>query len=158
MHPIMRDIQSPIETERLLLKMPEPGDGTVINAAIQRSVNELKPWLGFVQQTPTVEDTEINARQAHTKFLLRENLRYLVFRKHDDTLVGSTGFHNVDWDVPKFELGYWMDTEHSGNGYMREAVDALTAYAPMRSKNSELRESKSVVSRRIIKAGLFRKR
>ncbi|MBX0356100.1 GNAT family N-acetyltransferase [Halobacillus sp. Nhm2S1] len=129
MDPVMRDVKTPIETERLILKMPEPGDGTVVNAAIQRSVNELKPWLGFVQETPTVEDTESNAREAHAKFLLRQNLRYLVFLKEDMTFVGSTGFHRMDWDVSKFEIGYWMDTAHSGKGYMREAVDALTAYA-----------------------------
>ncbi|WLR46597.1 GNAT family N-acetyltransferase [Halobacillus litoralis] len=129
MNPVMRDVKTNIETERLILKMPEPGDGRAVNAAIQRSVNELKPWLGFVQETPTVEDTEANAREAHAKFLLRQNLRYLVFLKEDRTFVGSTGFHRMDWDVPKFEIGYWMDTAHSGKGYMREAVEALTAYA-----------------------------
>lgn len=129
MNPIIRDVQSPIETERLLLRMPEPGDGATINTSIHESLNELKPWLGFVQQPPTVEETEVNARQAHTKFLSRENLRYLVFLKEYRTFVGSTGFHNIDWDVPKFELGYWMDTRYSGKGYMREAVSALTDYA-----------------------------
>ncbi len=125
----MRKVKTAIETDRLLLKMPEPGDGAVINASIQRSLNELKPWLGFVQKPPTVEETEINARHVHTKFLLRENLRYLVFLKEEKIFVGSTGFHRINWEVPKFELGYWMDTTHSGKGYMKEAVNALTDYA-----------------------------
>lgn len=129
MNPVMREVQSPIETDRLVLRMPEYGDGATINASVHESLHELKPWLGFVQQPPTVEDTEVNARQAYTKFLLRENLRYLVFLKKEGTFVGSTGFHNIDWDVPKFELGYWMDTRYSGKGYMREAVSALTDYA-----------------------------
>ncbi|MGP4074279.1 GNAT family N-acetyltransferase [Halobacillus sp. K22] len=129
MNPILKDVRSKLETERLVLKMPEPGDGAVINQAIQASIEQLRPWLGFVQDVPTPEDTEVNTREAHAKFLTRENLRYLIFLRETGEFVGSTGFHNIDWKIPKLEIGYWIDTSKSGNGYMREAVAALTDYA-----------------------------
>lgn len=28
-----------------------------------------------------------------------------------------------------FEIGYWIDSQYSGNGYMTEAVNAITQYA-----------------------------
>ncbi|WP_226673923.1 GNAT family N-acetyltransferase [Rossellomorea aquimaris] len=129
MNPILLDIPTMIETERLTLRMPRPGDGSTVNASIKASLSELQPWLGFALCNPEVEDTESNTREAHAKFLTRESLRYLIFLKNTDEFVGSTGFHNIDWSVPKFEIGYWIDTKMSGNGYMAEAVGKLTEFA-----------------------------
>ncbi|MFD1032749.1 GNAT family N-acetyltransferase [Metaplanococcus flavidus] len=116
-------------TERLKLRMPKPGDGKVVNAAIKDSMNELKPWLPFVQEDPTPKDTEINTLESHILFLKRENLRYLIFDKETNEFIGSTGFHDIEWAIPKMEIGYWISTVHSGKGYMAEAVSALTDLA-----------------------------
>lgn len=116
-------------TERLKLRMPKPGDGKTINAAIKASMDELKPWLGFVQDDPSPKDTEINTLESHILFLKRENLRYLIFDKETDEFIGTTGFHAVEWDIPKMEIGYWISTAHSGKGFMIEAVGALTDLA-----------------------------
>ncbi|MFI8688273.1 GNAT family N-acetyltransferase [Rossellomorea sp. NPDC077527] len=129
MNPVLLDIPMVIETERLTLRMPRPGDGIKVNAAIKASLSELQQWLGFALSNPEVEETESNTRQAHAKFLTRESLRYLVFLKNTDEFVGSTGFHNIDWSVPKLEIGYWIDTRMSGYGYMVEAVRELTEFA-----------------------------
>lgn len=129
MNRLLMDIDTHLETERLVLRMPQSGDGKVVNHAIRSSVQEMKPWLGFVREVPTVEETEINTREAHIKFLKRESLRYLVFLKETNEFIGSTGFHNIDWDVPKLEIGYWIDTTYRGFGYMTEAVEKLTDFA-----------------------------
>jgi RimJ/RimL family protein N-acetyltransferase len=152
LNPVLMDIQTSIETERLKLRMPLPGDGDVVNEAIKGSLEELKPWLGFARAMPSPEDTEVNTRQAHAKFLTRESLRYLVFLRETNEFVGSTGFHNIHWEVPKLEIGYWIDTRYSGKGYMTEAVDALTefAFVELQCARVEIRcESQNVKSRAI---------
>ncbi|TMU87584.1 GNAT family N-acetyltransferase [Bacillus sp. BHET2] len=152
MNPVLLEIPTVIETERLELRMPNPGDGSVVNSAIKASLSELKPWLGFAQEDPSVEDTETNTREAHAKFLTRESLRYLIFRKGTNEFIGSTGFHNIDWSVPKFEIGYWIDTRMGGKGYMKEAVGRLTelAISELKGKRVEIRcESTNVKSRAI---------
>ncbi|WP_203333956.1 GNAT family N-acetyltransferase [Planococcus beigongshangi] len=116
-------------TERLKLRMPKAGDGKAVNAAIKASMDELKPWLGFAQEEPTPQDTEINAMESHILFLKRENLRYLIFDKETGEFIGTTGFHDIEWEIPKMEIGYWISTVHSGKGYMMEAVSALTDLA-----------------------------
>lgn len=152
MNPVLLEVPPVLETERLVLRMPQPGDGRSENAAIKASLSELKPWLGFAQNDPSVEDTETNTREAHAKFLTRESLRYLIFRKDTNEFVGSTGFHNIEWSVPKFEIGYWIDTRMSGHGYMMEAVGKLTDFAltELKGKRVEIRcESTNGRSRRI---------
>lgn len=152
MNSILINVPSILKTDRLLLRMPYPGDGQVVNDAIRASHAELSPWLKFAQEIPTVEETEINIREAHSKFLLRENLRYLVFLKDTEEFVGSTGFHNINWDVPKLEIGYWMDTRFSKKGYMTEAVHRITesAFADLQCRRVEIRcESDNWSSRSI---------
>ncbi|WKA55033.1 GNAT family N-acetyltransferase [Planococcus shixiaomingii] len=129
MEKTLPDIPNEIKTERLLLRMPLPGDGEKVNAAIHASANELKPWMPFAQQLPTPQETEINLLEAHIQFLKRENLRYLIFAQDTGEFIGSTGFHDIEWEVPKMEIGYWIATKWSGFGYMAEAVAALSKLA-----------------------------
>lgn len=129
MNPILRDFPSEFYTERLLVRMPMPGDGKVVFDAIEASLEELKPWMPFAHYNQTVEDVEANIREAHLKFLKREDLRMLVFHKGTWEFIASTGLHRINWDVPKFEIGYWIDSRHSGKGYMTETVQGLTDFA-----------------------------
>src|SRR5262249_2705803 len=42
--------------------------------------------------------------------------------------VGATGLHRIDWQVPKFEIGYWCRTSLVGRGYVTEAVAELVRF------------------------------
>lgn len=146
------EIPTEIKTERLLLRMPRPGDGQVVNAAIHASLDELKPWLGFVQEEPSPQDTEINLLEARLNFLKREALRFLIFDKETDEFIGTTGFHSIEWDVPKMEIGYWLDSRVTGKGYMAEAVSALTelAFSTLQCRRLEIQcDAENLKSRAI---------
>ncbi|WP_079707904.1 GNAT family N-acetyltransferase [Paraliobacillus ryukyuensis] len=129
MNPILLDFPDQFETERLLIRSPKPGDGKAVYQAIQASKEELKQWLSFAQKDQTEEETEINIREAYVKFIKREDLRLLLFNKQTGVLVGSSGLHQINWDVPRFEIGYWLDTRYSGQGYMTEAVQGICQFA-----------------------------
>jgi RimJ/RimL family protein N-acetyltransferase len=141
MKPILLDFPTEFTTDRLLIRMPMPGDGKVMYEAINASIEELKPWLPFAQMEQTEEDVEVNIREAHLKFLKREDLRLLVFHKDTGELVASSGLHRIDWDIPKFEIGYWIDSRHSGKGYMTEAVQGITDFAvnELKARRVEIR-------------------
>ncbi len=53
----------------------------------------------------------------------------LLLLKGTETLVGSSGLHRMDWEVPKFEIGYWCRTRFAGQGYVTEAVQGITDFA-----------------------------
>lgn len=151
--PILIDIPYSIETERLLLRAPNrTGDGSIVNQAIRDSFNELKAWLPFAQKLPAVEETEINLRKAHINFLKRESFRCLIFRKETNDFIGTVSLQGIDLSIPKCEIGYWINTMHGGNGYMIEAVKALTDFGlnQLKFKRIEIRcESTNLKSRAI---------
>lgn len=141
MNPIVFDFPSEFESARLLIRAPKPGDGQAVYESVMASVNELKPWLPFAQNEQTPEQSEINVRESYIKFLKREDLRLLVFHKETGQLIGSSGLHRINWEIPKFEIGYWADTRYSGKGYMTEAVERITAFAfeELKAKRVEIR-------------------
>ena len=126
---IMLTIPESFESKRLLIRAPKYGDGIASYEAVQESMEELRPWMPFANDKLTAENSEINIRQAHLKFLERSDLRLLLFSKENEQFVGSSGLHRIDWDVRKFEIGYWLRSSYAGQGYMTEAVEAVTNYA-----------------------------
>jgi RimJ/RimL family protein N-acetyltransferase len=117
------------ETDRLLIRAPQPNDGRAVNDAVRESIDELRPWMPWAQVVPSVGETETYVREAALRFRNHEDLPLLLFRTSDGLFVGGSGMHRIDWDVPRFEIGYWVRTSLSGQGYITEAVLGITAFA-----------------------------
>ena len=94
---ILRNIPDSFESERLLIRSPRPGDGAMVNAAVLDSLAALRPWMVWAQQTPTVDDNERYTREAHIRFLKREELPLLLLLKGTEIMVGSSGLHRINW-------------------------------------------------------------
>lgn len=41
--------------------------------------------------------------------------------------MGNLGVHTISWENDRREIGYWILGQFEGQGYMTEAVDAVTA-------------------------------
>ena len=149
MDSLLLDFPSEFHTERLLIRMPKPGDGKAVYEAIHASMKELKPWMVFAQNEQTEEEVEMSIRKSHIQFLQREDLRLLVFIKETGEFVASSGLHRIDWEIPRFEIGYWIDSRFSGKGYMTEAVQGIItfAFSELRANRIEIRcDSRNVKS------------
>lgn len=117
------------ETERLVVRSPLWCDGAAMNRAIHESIEELRPWMPWAQQLPTVDESEENVRFARLKFMERSDLRLHIFSKETGEFIGGSGLHRIDWESRKFEIGYWIRTSQSGKGLMTEAVAGITKFA-----------------------------
>jgi RimJ/RimL family protein N-acetyltransferase len=134
-NPLLLDHSFEIETERLLLRPPRVEDVPHINAAIHESLAELRPWLPWAKDAPSRDDTTANVRGAIAKTVTREDIRiHLHLKDAAGTFIGGSGFHRIDWSVPRVEIGYWIRTKFAGQGYMTEAVSAMTRFALERLK------------------------
>ena len=93
--------------------------------AMRSSMASFKEWMPFAQQSLNcIRLKRIYGRRL--RILLHGKICVsTMFMKETGEFVGSTGLHRIDWTVPKFEIGYWLDTEFEGNGYMTEAVERL---------------------------------
>ncbi|MCP4543095.1 MAG: GNAT family N-acetyltransferase [Chloroflexi bacterium] len=128
-NPVLLDFPDSFDTERLTVRSPMPGDGEELQAAVAESIDALRPWLPWADHVPTVEEDEELVRRGRARFLTREDLWLLLFLKGTHTLVGGSGLHRIDWNVPCFEIGYWVRKCFAGQGYITEAVRGVTHFA-----------------------------
>ena len=142
-NPILLDVPVPITTDRILLRHSRAGDGQDLNDALLEDWDEYAKWLPFAKKKPTVEESEENVRRSHARWILREDLRLLICDRATGQLAGSTGLHRMKWEVPTFEIGYWIRKSFLGKGYATEATNALTRYCfkQMKAKRVELKFS-----------------
>ncbi|MGN7764902.1 GNAT family N-acetyltransferase [Paenibacillus sp. 22594] len=128
-NPILMNIPESFESNRLMIRAARWGDGAAVNEAVHESLAELRQWMPWAQAPPTIQETEASIRRSHLQFMERKDLRMLLYHKESGQLVGSSGLHRIDWQTRKFEIGYWVRTSCSRQGYISEAVDAITEYA-----------------------------
>lgn len=145
MKPILLDFPMPIKTQRLSLRPPKPGDGEIINGAILETYDDLKHIMPWAKTMPSIKDSEEFVRQSTANWILKNNeepyLPLFIFEKNDMEFIGATGFHHMNWDIPSFEIGYWLRRSKRGHGFMTEAINALTRYAflELHAKRIEIR-------------------
>ena len=118
-----------IETSRLWLRCPQPGEGDALYSAVQESLSALRQWpdsLPWAQKPQTPERAEDYCQTCFGAFVLGLSWPMLMHDKATGTLLGSVGFHRIDTQLLEFELGYWCRTSAHGRGLMSEAVTALS--------------------------------
>ncbi|AXI00314.1 GNAT family N-acetyltransferase [Sporosarcina sp. PTS2304] len=118
-----------IATERLLMRAPELHDSMDVWGAVARSMPSLRRFTAWAQEELTIETTEEHVRQCVADFIARKNLYFYLFLKETGEFIGSVGLCSIDWGIRKFDLDYWLDTKFEGQGFMTEAVKALTDFA-----------------------------
>lgn len=127
------DFPMPITTPRLLIRPPEPGDVTSLNAAILDSWDSLHEWMDWAREKPDMAESEKHVKAAIQNWSLKKPdepwLPLFIFDKQTGDFIGATGYHHYNWDVPCLECGYWICRTYSGQGLMTEAINAITQYA-----------------------------
>lgn len=143
--PVLIQLPETIHSERLVLAAPRPGIGQALNAAVCESLDDLRPWMPWAQQAPSVEESEAIVRRQVARFMLREDLVYQIYARTPEggagRLLGGTGLHRLDWTVRRFEIGYWLRSSAQRQGLVREAVNALArmAFEQLRARRVEIR-------------------
>lgn len=126
--PILRDVPETIRTARLELSVPRPGDGGACAEAVRSSLQQLKAWLPWAHDQYSDADAELWCRRARGDWHLRKELCYVVRLKGEPTRVlGTCSTHEVDWHAGATDVGYWLRTDATGEGYATEATRGLVA-------------------------------
>lgn len=145
MEPLLEFVPETLTTPRLVIRSARASDGAALNAAVIESLDALKPYMPWAQEAPSLAQSEGECRRMQARVLLREDLPLLMFERGADgregAFVGGTGLHRIDWKVRRFEVGYWCRTSRVGQGFVGEAVEAVTrcAFEQLQARRVEVR-------------------
>jgi RimJ/RimL family protein N-acetyltransferase len=154
-NPILQNVPDHLETERLLIRSPRPGDGAIVHEAVVETLAELRVWgasLPWAMAEPSVDASEIFCRESQAAYLSRRDFPVLLFLKQGNIFVGGSGLHVRDWAVPMLEVGYWCRKSQQRRGLIAEAVRAITAFAvsELKARRIECRtDEENIASRRV---------
>jgi ribosomal-protein-alanine N-acetyltransferase len=124
MHKMLLEIPTHFETERLRLRCYEPGDGQWYYPMIQRNKTHLMPFEAdnIAMPIKNEEDAEVLIREMAAHWVARDCFFMGAWEKATDTFVAQLYIGAVNWDLPEFEVGYFVDKDHEGRGFVTEAV------------------------------------
>ena len=123
---IARRFPEPLHTPRLVIRRYVLSDAPALFAAVNRSRASLLQFMPWARSSHLViADTEEWITRERARWLLHDTELGFGLFKQDASFVGGIGLHAIDWSVPRFELGYWLDDPSAGSGYMQEAVRAM---------------------------------
>lgn len=126
--PILLEIPDRFAGDRILVRPFLDEDAEGMHAAVQESIEHLRPWMPWCDQHQTVEDSLAYIRRSQAEYLTRDAFHLGIFDRHERFL-GGTGVHVHNWRVPAFEIGYWIRRSEEGRGYVTEAARLMTRFA-----------------------------
>jgi len=118
-----------IVTPRLVLRCWNPDDAALLKAAVDSSLEHLKPWMPWARFEPTTLDAKFQLlRQFRAAFDSDKEYVYGVFSPDETEVWGGCGLHRRA-GPEALEIGYWLRADRQGYGYAQETTKALVEAA-----------------------------
>lgn len=141
MHKLLLDIPTRIETERLYLRRYQAGDGQCYYEMSKKNKSHLARYEGdnAVMSINSEEDAEVVVRDFAVDWAARNAFFLGVFDRTSDEFVAQIYVGPVNWDLPEFQIGFFVDAAHEGQGYVTEAVKATLGFVFQHLKAERIR-------------------
>ncbi len=121
---IDRDVE--LSDGQIVLRPPTPDDGDAFFEAVSASIPEISPWLAWCSPDYKIEDTRSWLIRQPDEWLVGSNYAFAVLDQGDGRLLGGCGLSQVDINFRMANLGYWVRSDHRGQGIATRAT-RLTA-------------------------------
>jgi len=82
-------------------------------------------FAGTVAITQTIEDTQQHVNDILSQAANKKYFPFVVIDTTNNKMVASVQVKNIDWSIPKGELGYYIDTAYEGKGIVTKATKLI---------------------------------
>jgi RimJ/RimL family protein N-acetyltransferase len=118
-----------IDTPRLLLRSWQAEDADELRDVFAASRPALERWTPWVLYGSETIDALREKLQGYAdNFSAGVEWRYAMIARDDERIVGGASLH-PRVGAAAIEIGYWLATSATGQGFATEAAEALTAEA-----------------------------
>ncbi len=118
------NVPTRLDTERLIVRKYEEGDGRGLYLLLQRNDNRefLRESVDEAFSVKTEEEAEIRVHRYSAEWIARDRLVMGIGVKSEDKYVGQVWIEPKKWEVPSFEIGWFLDQGYQNRGIATEAV------------------------------------
>ncbi|MHA1977973.1 MAG: GNAT family N-acetyltransferase [Candidatus Hodarchaeales archaeon] len=117
-------IPTEITTPRLIIRKYRESDGKALFDLLERNNNRehLKEHVNEASSIKTEEEAEIRIRKFIAYWVARKSFILGIWLKASKRYIGQIWIEPKKWNVPSFELGWYLDQTYQGEGLATEAV------------------------------------
>ena len=130
MHKMLLDIPTRIEARRIYLRKYEAGDGPWYYGMSQKNRTHLARYEAenVVMSIKSEQEAEVVVRELAAEWDARNCFFMGAFDRESGDFVAQVYVGPVNWAVPEFEIGFFVDRDREGQGYVTEAVRAAMGF------------------------------
>jgi len=119
----------PIRSERLVLRCWQRGDAPLVKDAIDSSLDELRLWMPWARSEPSpLESIVQRIEKFRRAFEEGRDWTYGILDATESRVIGGSGLHPRT-RPGHLEIGYWIRSSDTGQGFASEVAAALAARA-----------------------------
>ena len=110
---------------RINLERPRPNQNMAetVFAAVDKNRKMFSLWLDWIKDTKSAKDSLHFLEAADQDWNDQKQFVYAIC--HQGAFIGLISVINISRQHKRAEIGYWLDTDFSGRGFMEEAVFML---------------------------------
>ena len=96
---------------------------------VQKNRERLEDFFaGTVSKTQTLEDTKQFISSMVSRANERSYFAYVIVDTHHNDLIGFLDLKNIDWNIPKSEVGCYIDEDYANKGITTKASRLFCDY------------------------------
>ena len=115
-----------MQFDHFALRLAEPNDGRSFYNLINRNRPRLEDFFsGTVARTRTLEDTLAYTEEIMQRIEARTYWPFFLINQHTLDFAGLIDVKNIDWNIPKAELGCFIDAPFEGKGIATKAFSII---------------------------------
>jgi ribosomal-protein-serine acetyltransferase len=118
-----------MDFEHYSIRLLETGDLLPYFNLVEKNRKRLEAFFaGTATRTKTFEDTRIFLNEILEKSIARVYFPYIIIDNRSNQLIGFLDIKNIDWNIPKAELGCYVDEAYAGKGIITNAFALFTSH------------------------------
>jgi ribosomal-protein-serine acetyltransferase len=119
-----------IHFDHFILREPTLDDAAGYCDLVLKNINRIASSAPHTAKAiHDVESTKNFLEERIEKAAKKELLTYITIDTHTNLPVVSTVIMNIDWTIPKGELGFFIESDYAGKGLMSKVVAELCKHA-----------------------------
>jgi len=137
----------------LIIRKYTEGDGRELYLLLERNNNRefLRENVEEVSSIKTEEEAEIEVRKHSAEWFARDRFVMGIWLKSENKYVGEIWIEPKKWEVPSFEIGWFLD-----QGYQRRGIATEAARRSLEFLFNDLNAHKVIVITRDTNPGSYK--
>ena len=115
--------------ENYLLRLVNTNDVQVYFDLIDNNRKRLEDFFaGTVSKNKSMEETRLFIAEVTEKAEKKTYFPFIIIDSSTQQMIGYVDIKNIDWNIAKAELGYFIDKSHEGEGIITKALSKMIEY------------------------------